>query len=131
LTSFPSRLPTSRPGDKRIAALKTADDVRALFKEIFPSFLPAVREVDFERFAAKSDCSLPTFSYAGPVLHHGSSAVLVGDAIHTVKPYFGQGVNSAFEDVKVSRRYSFDQLLRVCLCDGISPCLPWQCTCKV
>lgn len=90
-----------RPGDKRIAALKTAEDVRALFQEQLPAFLPAVREVDLGRFAAKSDCSLPTFSYAGPVLHYGSSAALVGDAIHTVKPYFGQGVNSAFEDVKV------------------------------
>lgn len=34
-----------RPGDKRMAALKTAEDVRALFKELFPAFLPAVREV--------------------------------------------------------------------------------------
>jgi 2-polyprenyl-6-methoxyphenol hydroxylase-like FAD-dependent oxidoreductase len=81
--------------------LKTAEDVRALFKENFPAFLPAVREVDLQRFADKADCSLPTFSYAGPVLHYGHSACLVGDAIHTVKPYFGQGVNSAFEDVAV------------------------------
>ena len=28
---------------------------------------------------------------------------MVGDAIHTVKPYFGLGVNSAFEDVGVLR----------------------------
>jgi 2-polyprenyl-6-methoxyphenol hydroxylase-like FAD-dependent oxidoreductase len=84
--------------------LKTADDVRALFQEQFPAFLPALREVDLERFAAKQDCSLPTFSYAGPVLHHGSSSCLLGDAIHTVKPYFGQGVNSAFEDVAVLQK---------------------------
>uniref|UniRef100_A0A383WGF8 FAD-binding domain-containing protein n=1 Tax=Tetradesmus obliquus TaxID=3088 RepID=A0A383WGF8_TETOB len=90
-----------KPGDKRIAALKTDEDVRALFQEHFPAFLPAVREVDLQRFADKPDCSLPTFSYAGPVLHYGHSTVLVGDAIHTVKPYFGQGVNSAFEDVAV------------------------------
>jgi len=89
-----------RPGDKRIAALKTGEDVRALFQENFPAFLPAVREIDLERFAAKSDCSLPTFSYAGPVLHHGTSTCLVGDAIHTVKPYFGQGLNSGLEDVQ-------------------------------
>lgn len=34
-----------RPGDKRMAALKTGEDVRALFMELFPAFLPAVREV--------------------------------------------------------------------------------------
>ena len=96
--------PSPRPGEPRIAALKTADDVRALFQEVFPSFLPAVREVDLQRFAVKKDSSLPTFSYAGPVLHHGSTACLVGDAIHCVKPYFGQGVNSAFEDVAVLQK---------------------------
>lgn len=75
--------------------------MRAFFARNFPAFLPAIREVDLERFAKKTDRSLPTFSYVGPVLHYGSSTCLVGDAIHTVKPYFGQGVNSAFEDVKV------------------------------
>lgn len=99
-----SQPPSQRPGDPQIAALKTAADVRALFERNFPAFLPALRESDLERFAAKPDSSLPTFSYAGPVLHRGSSTVLLGDAIHTVKPYFGQGVNSAFEDVAVLER---------------------------
>ncbi|KAI8468055.1 MAG: 2-polyprenyl-6-methoxyphenol hydroxylase and related FAD-dependent oxidoreductase [Monoraphidium minutum] len=93
-----------KPGDKQIAALKTAADVRTLFESQFPSFLPALREVDLGRFAQKADSSLPSFSYAGPVLHHGGSMALLGDAIHTVKPYFGQGVNSAFEDVSVLER---------------------------
>ena len=30
----------------------------------------------------------------------GSSTVLLGDTIHTVKPYFGLGLNSALEDVR-------------------------------
>lgn len=87
--------PCHRPGDKRIAALKTGEDVRALFKEVFPAFLPAVREVDLERFAHKGDSSLPTFSYAGPVLHHGQSTCLVGDAIHTGEQGQASGVRRA------------------------------------
>ena len=41
--------------------------------------------------------------YVGPALHQGGSTVLLGDAIHTVKPYFGLGVNSALEDVLALR----------------------------
>jgi hypothetical protein len=51
-----------RPGDKRMAALKTAEDVRALFKELFPAFLPAVREVR----TAGDDVALCGFSMTGP-----------------------------------------------------------------
>ena len=34
----------------------------------------------------------------------GDSACLLGDAIHTVKPYFGLGLNSALEDIAVLER---------------------------
>lgn len=34
-------------------------------------------------------------------MHKGKSTCIIGDGIHTVKPYFGQGVNSCFEDVRV------------------------------
>ena len=51
--------------------------------------------------AAKPPSNLPSFRYVGPRLHRGASTVLLGDAIHTVKPYFGLGANSALEDVIV------------------------------
>ena len=47
----------------------------------------------------KEPSRLPIFRYAGPRLHHRESTVMLGDAVHTVKPYFGLGVNAAFEDV--------------------------------
>eukprot|EP00195_Chlamydomonas_chlamydogama_P001761 CAMPEP_0202920284 /NCGR_PEP_ID=MMETSP1392-20130828/76776_1 /ASSEMBLY_ACC=CAM_ASM_000868 /TAXON_ID=225041 /ORGANISM="Chlamydomonas chlamydogama, Strain SAG 11-48b" /LENGTH=524 /DNA_ID=CAMNT_0049613769 /DNA_START=404 /DNA_END=1978 /DNA_ORIENTATION=- len=90
-----------KPGTPAIQKLKTKEDARAFFQETFPMFMPGLREIDLERFAQKGDSNLPVFTYTGPVLHHGNSACLVGDTIHTVKPYFGQGVNSAFEDIKV------------------------------
>lgn len=46
----------------------------------------------------KPTSRLPQFRYAGPRLHHRNTALL-GDAVHSVKPYFGLGVNAAFEDV--------------------------------
>jgi hypothetical protein len=52
--------------------------------------MPAIRDADLERFAQKGDSSLPAFSYAGPVLHHSNNTVILGDTIHTVKPYFGE-----------------------------------------
>ena len=48
---------------------------------------------------AKPPSRLPVFRFAGPRLHRGASTVVLGDAVHSVKPYFGLGVNSAFEDV--------------------------------
>ncbi len=30
--------------------------------------------------------------------HHGSTAVLIGDAAHAIVPFFGQGMNAAFQD---------------------------------
>jgi hypothetical protein len=46
------------------------------------------------KFAEKPISRLPAFSYCGPVINMGGAAVLLGDTIKTVKPYFGLGVNS-------------------------------------
>ncbi|CAM9189999.1 unnamed protein product [Choristocarpus tenellus] len=87
-----------RPGDQRVLGLKNAGDTKALFQELFPQFAEMVSDEAYERLAAQSSSRLPVFSYVGPVLHLGRSAVLLGDAIKSVKPYFGMGVNTAFED---------------------------------
>lgn len=88
-----------RPWDTRITSLKTGADAKQFFDTHLPQFSSCLRQKDLEQFATKSNSKFPRFGFTGPVLHHGSSVVLVGDSIHTVKPFFGLGVNSAFEDV--------------------------------
>lgn len=87
-----------RLNDNRIKSIKTKDDAKDFFSKYLPQFVSFLKDDDLERFAGKNDSNLPIFSYCGPTIHH-KNALLLGDAIHSVKPYFGMGVNSAFEDV--------------------------------
>lgn len=87
-----------RPGDPRLAAIHSATDARAFFNTHFPMYKDCLREEDLARFADKSDSFFPKFSFTGPALHCGSTALL-GDCIHSVKPFFALGANSALEDV--------------------------------
>jgi len=98
-----------RPTNKRIAEANTAEEIRALFKECFPMFNDCITDHTCESFASKSPSRLPRFQYCANHLHRDDNTVLIGDAIHAVKPFFGLGVNSAFEDIGV---------LQQCLTDG-------------
>lgn len=48
-------------------------------KELFPQFASMITEDAYERLALQKVSQLPSFSYSGPVLHLGRSAVLLGD----------------------------------------------------
>lgn len=89
-----------KPTDDRINKLKSGAEAKALFQELFPDWpTPLIDDSEWEAFAKRRTRELPQFAFCGPQLHLGSSAVLVGDAIHSVKPFFGLGLNSGFEDV--------------------------------
>jgi len=90
-----------KPDNASVTSLQTGEQASKLFNADLPMFAPYISEDDFEQFAQRPVSRLPTFSFCGPSLHHAGTVALVGDAIHTVKPYFGMGVNSAFEDVAV------------------------------
>uniref|UniRef100_A0A6U4L0R6 FAD-binding domain-containing protein n=1 Tax=Phaeomonas parva TaxID=124430 RepID=A0A6U4L0R6_9STRA len=94
-----------RPNDPRVDELKTVEDAKKLFQSEFPQLAEIISDEDYAAFVAKKTMQLPGFSYAGGSLRDGGDAVVLGDAIHTVKPYFGMGANSAFEDVAVLGRY--------------------------
>jgi 2-polyprenyl-6-methoxyphenol hydroxylase-like FAD-dependent oxidoreductase len=87
--------------DDEVLNLSSAKESRAFLKEEFPAMYPIMPDSEIDSFHTRSPGKLPTFRYVGPDLHYRDSAVLLGDMIHTVKPYFGLGVNSALEDVRV------------------------------
>mmetsp|Transcript_35211 Transcript_35211/g.85321 ORF Transcript_35211/g.85321 Transcript_35211/m.85321 type:complete len:610 (+) Transcript_35211:55-1884(+) len=75
--------------------------LRAFFDEEFPQFGALIDDNVMQQVATKPSSALPAFRYVGPRLNMGRRTVLLGDAAHTVKPYFGLGANSAMEDVQM------------------------------
>lgn len=90
-----------RASDPLAAANTSAAELRALLDSALPQFSQLLSDETVELVAAKPPSALPGFRTVVPRLHHRECALLLGDAVHTVKPYFGLGANSAFEDVVV------------------------------
>jgi hypothetical protein len=93
-----------KPEDEVTQGLADVAAAREYMNERLPMFSPMVTDDALDVLIKKEPSRLPIWRYAGPRLHRGASTVLLGDAIHTVKPYFGLGVNSALEDVSALRR---------------------------
>ena len=88
-----------KPDDAITQGLPDVPAARAYFDELLPMFSPMIADEALQGILDKQPSRLPLFRFAGPRLHRGGSTTLLGDAIHSVKPYFGLGVNAAFEDV--------------------------------
>lgn len=82
-------------GENSFANLRSAEDVRGFFEEQFPDALSMMPTLA-EDFFANPTSTLVTIR-CGP-WHHRDRAVLLGDAAHAIVPFYGQGMNAAFED---------------------------------
>jgi kynurenine 3-monooxygenase len=85
-------------GPRSFATTKTDDDVRRFFDEEFPdavSIMPTL----LEDFRQNPTGSLVTIRCA-PWFYR-DKVCLLGDAAHAVVPFYGQGMNAAFEDCVV------------------------------
>ncbi|KAF1817323.1 FAD/NAD(P)-binding domain-containing protein [Eremomyces bilateralis CBS 781.70] len=71
------------------------------FQKNYPGIIPdLITEEDAVR-QYKENPHLPLISIKCTPYHFGSSVVIVGDAAHAMVPFYGQGMNTGMEDVRV------------------------------
>ncbi|KAL3775816.1 hypothetical protein HJC23_011729 [Cyclotella cryptica] len=90
-----------RPDDELARAECDPKLLREFFDAEYPQFSPLIGDDVMSDVAKKGASALPGFRFAGPRLHEGGRTVILGDAVHTVKPYYGLGANTALEDVSI------------------------------
>jgi kynurenine 3-monooxygenase len=82
-------------GRHSFGALKTKERVERFFNEEYPDAVPLMPTLaeDYLRNPVSSLVTVRCRPW-----EHGGKVVLVGDAAHAIVPFFGQGMNCAFED---------------------------------
>lgn len=84
-------------GENSFDTVKTAEDVEAYFTKHFPSAVPLMPTLK-EDFLNNPTSSLATIR-CYPWVYQNTA--LIGDAAHGVVPFYGQGMNCGFEDVRI------------------------------
>jgi kynurenine 3-monooxygenase len=85
-------------GPRSFETTQTDDDVRRFFDEEFPDAVPLMPAL-LEDYRENPTGSLVTIRCAP--WYYKDKVALVGDAAHAVVPFYGQGMNAAFEDCVV------------------------------
>ncbi len=85
-------------GPRSFATTKTDEDVRRFFDDEFPDAVPLMPTL-LQDFKDNPTGSLVTIRCAP--WYYRDKVALVGDAAHAVVPFYGQGMNAAFEDCVV------------------------------
>ncbi len=96
--SFTCTLFLQHEGDPGFSSLDTPERVRVFFAREFPDALALMPTLEQDFFSNPTGAlgTVRCFPW-----HVGDAAALLGDACHAVVPFYGQGMNCAFEDCTV------------------------------
>lgn len=96
--SFTCTLFLPHHGSPGFDQLVNRETVNRFFRETFPDAVPLLTDLESEFFRNPTG-GLITVRCAP--WHVGGQVLLLGDAAHAIVPFFGQGMNCAFEDCAV------------------------------
>jgi kynurenine 3-monooxygenase len=85
-------------GEESFDTIKTAEQAEAFFKKNFPDAMPLIPNLT-EQYM--SNPTSPLVIVRCSPWNYKSKVMLIGDAAHAIVPFYGEGMNSGFEDVKV------------------------------
>jgi kynurenine 3-monooxygenase len=103
--SFTCTLFLPHRGAPSFEQLGTGEAASGFFAKTFPDAVPLLPKLE-EEFFHNPTGGLITVRCAP--WHHDGKVLLLGDAAHAIVPFFGQGMNCAFEDCEVLMEL-FDQ----------------------
>jgi len=84
-------------GERSFSTLKTDEQVLSFFNEVFPDAVDLMPTL-LQDYRENPTSSLMTVKCFPWVKNH---TLIIGDASHAIVPFYGQGMNSGFEDCRV------------------------------
>lgn len=85
-------------GEESFETIKTEAQVGAFFKRQFPDVMPLIPNLT-EQYMSNPTSPLMIVRCSPWV--YGEKTMLIGDSAHAIVPFYGEGMNAGFEDVKV------------------------------
>jgi kynurenine 3-monooxygenase len=95
--SFTCTLFLAYEGEESFENLKTPEQINSFFKTEFPDAFKLIPDL-LEQFQQNPTSSLVTIK-CKPWLRN--KTLIMGDASHAIVPFYGQGMNSGFEDCRI------------------------------